>query len=237
MSQFVDTLCLSWPIDLKQIRHKNIILTGNPLRSAILNNSIQTVSFKNIKINKPIIYITGGGLGSHFINNLVCQIIPSLLKSFIIIHQCGESEYNDYAKLKMMTKSLSQQERSNYSLFKHIEAAEVNWILRNASLIIGRSGANTITECLYTHLPALFIPLPHSGADEQRENALMLKNLKVAEVINQNTVSPSVLFDKITDMIQNIKRYKNNFSRQSDKLVSLPASSLIVQEVEALVVK
>jgi len=236
LSRFADTFCLSWPINLKKIQHKRLKLTGNPLRRAILENS-QSIIFKNIKISKPLLYITGGGQGSHFINDLISNILPSLLKNFIIIHQCGESEYNDYAKLESLKESLPQKDRLNYFLYKHIDSTDINWVLRHATLIIGRSGANTITECLYTHLPALFIPLPHSGEGEQKENALMLKNLGVAEIINQNTASTDLLMEKIIYMTKDINKYKSNFTSHTDQLVNLPSSSLIVQEVERLVVE
>ncbi|MBI4066821.1 UDP-N-acetylglucosamine--N-acetylmuramyl-(pentapeptide) pyrophosphoryl-undecaprenol N-acetylglucosamine transferase [Candidatus Gottesmanbacteria bacterium] len=233
ISKFADTFCISYPSLKKEINHKNLVLTGNPLRDGIKQGKSQGI----IKVinSDPIVYITGGGLGSHFINIALAEILEKLLTDFIVIHQCGESvEYDDYNYLQQKKSTLPPILNKNYHIFKHLETQDVGWILSNADLLVGRSGANTITEVLYHHLPSLFIPLPWAGEGEQQANATMLKDLGVAHILPQENLDANHLFSTIREMIANKSKYKNYFTTQTDKLVHLPSSELIIQEIKKL---
>lgn len=234
ISTFANTFCVSWPINLKQIRHQRLILTGNPLRS-VFKKEISTNTL-NIKLeNLPLLYITGGGLGSHAINDLIGSIINELLENFLVVHQSGNiEEFRDYEKLDTIRKNLPDKLKKRYFLFKHIDAGNVNWILRHAQLVVGRSGANTITEVLYTHTPAIFIPLPHSGENEQKENAQMLVHLGVAKMLEQDKADGRRLLAVINKMLTTLPQYKNQFTHQTNSLVSLPSTDLIIKEIETL---
>ncbi len=238
LSLFANTFCVSWPINLKQIKHKRLILTGNPLRKDILNNLPSSNLPKNLKQDRPLIYITGGGLGSHFINDLISSILPDILKNYTIIHQCGDSkEQDDYTKLSDIKRSLPHSQQSRFFLYKYIEAKSVSWILRNATFLIGRSGANTITECLCAHLPAIFIPLPHAGRAEQQSNTQKHYKFGVAEEITQKLAKSGILLKKIGTMIKNIEKYKNNFHRKTDQLINPQAAFIITDELQRLMLQ
>jgi UDP-N-acetylglucosamine--N-acetylmuramyl-(pentapeptide) pyrophosphoryl-undecaprenol N-acetylglucosamine transferase len=49
--------------------------------------------------------------------------------------------------------------------------AELRDVYAAAALLVGRSGAGTVTECCNLCVPAVFIPLPGASGDEQAANA------------------------------------------------------------------
>ncbi len=237
MGKFVDTFCVSWKETLSQISHKHLILTGNPLRSDIAKG-LQPLLIDGDLQKTPIVYITGGSLGSHFINTLLKDIAKTLLTDFILIHQAGAtSEYNDYNELNNIRDSLPKYLQERYFLYKYIEAGELGWTLKHAVLVVGRAGANTITEILFCHTPAILIPLPYSGQDEQKENALTLSRLGVAKVLDQSSLTAEKLLYTIRLVYKNRYAYLKNFTPNVDGLVNLPSASLIVQEIEKLLLK
>jgi len=50
--------------------------------------------------------------------------------------------------------------RHNYLLKKFIDPAEIGDLLSSSTLIISRSGINTVTELIYFEKPAILIPFP-----------------------------------------------------------------------------
>src|SRR5581483_7292990 len=112
-SRFAAKICLSWKSSLPFFPKDKCIVTGNPLRSAILNpkNTLK-LPFKR---KLPILLITGGSAGSHIINHLILESLNVLLKSYNIIHQTGDAkEFNDYQKLFEASQNLSEDLKNSY---------------------------------------------------------------------------------------------------------------------------
>lgn len=213
ISKWARKICISWESSRIYFPSNKVVFTGNPLREEILNSKLETRSTaQGSKL--PIIYITGGSLGSHFINTLVEGCIKTLLTKFIIIHQTGDSrEFNDFERLEELKKTLPQDLRERYILKKIVDNFEIGPTLSSASLVIGRAGINTVTELIFLKKPALLIPLPISQNNEQVKNALFIKNLGLAEFLYQDRLTSSILLKKINDMMGNIASYKINNSQ------------------------
>lgn len=202
-------------------------MTGNQLRKS---------AFKIIKRpliinkNKPVIYITGGSLGSHSINVHIEQIILKLVKDFIVIHQTGDTkEYQDFEKLQEIKNSLTKDNSERYILVKHFFETEIGYIYSLSDLVIGRAGANTFFELLQLKIPAIFIPLPWSSGREQQHNAEIFARNGIGEIFHQIETSDK-LYRLIVKMIKNIDYYRDNFKSLS-YLTKKNASQYIVNEI------
>jgi len=103
--------------------------------------------------------------------------------------------------------------RRRYLVSEHFTSDDVGMILREASLVVGRSGINTITELLFLNKPALLIPLSRSQRDEQKKNAQFLKDVGLSEVLGEKVTS-SEFISAINHMIRNIEKYKINDNRE-----------------------
>lgn len=182
-------------------KNKKTIVTGNPLREAIFK--VIKKPFLVVK-TKPVIYVTGGSLGSQTINAIIEKLLPRLLDHYIVIHQTGEmSKYKDYQKL-------SEMRINDYFIGKHFYDDEIGYIYSLADLIVSRSGANTVFETIALRKPAIFIPLPWSANQEQKKHAVWLSQKGVAEIFDQEQ-DPSDLFLLVRRVFANIDIYKNNF--------------------------
>lgn len=210
-SRFASKICISFETSKKFFPRGKTILTGNPIRSEIRNPKS---SIELSPDSLPLIYITGGSLGSMIINNLVEKSLRDLLRNFRIVHQTGGfNNLESLTRLRKIKKTLGNNLRSRYMLSDHFSSDEVGVILRAASLIIGRSGINTISEILYLNKPALLIPLEGSGRGEQKKNAQFLKDLGLAEVVNEK-ITPSEFVSAINHMARNLEKYKNSQNRE-----------------------
>lgn len=230
---FAQKICVSWPDSLDRFPKDKVVLIGNPIRKEIFAKVQSSSSSWRIKVqsDNPVVYITGGNLGSHWINEAVFECLSRLLEKYTVIHQCGDSEkYQDYGKLKAQSETLrlhsgyKLQER--YFLTKYVEPEDIGWVLDKADLVVSRSGANTVTELAALGKPALLIPIPWVHANEQYKNAQLLADIGTAEILPQEKLSGEELERQIGKMVQNLKSYQEK-SEQAKKLVNLKAAEKI----------
>ncbi len=230
-SFFAQKICISWESSWKFFPKKKIVFTGNPVRKEILETKHLSLSLKNK--NYPTIYITGGSLGSHQINKFVEGCIQNLLKSYIVIHQTGDAkEFDDFNRLSKLRESFNSELKKKYFLKKFVRPDEVGLLLKEADLIVSRSGMSTVTELLYMEKPCLLIPLPVSQNNEQEKNALFLKDVGIAEILHQNKATSQDFFEKISLVMKELKKYHPRHSQ--DLYIRKDAAERIIQVIQTV---
>lgn len=189
-------------------------VSGNPVKPSVF--AIEKKPFI-IKKDRPVIYITGGSLGSHSINLHIKNILSKLLHSYIVVHQVGDTrQYHDYEDLEKIKNKLPKELISRYFLRKHFFDYEIGYVYSLADLVVGRAGANTFFELLALNKPGLFIPLPWSSGREQQRHAEIFAKAGCGEIFHQ--IEPSdKLFRLINKMTDNITFYINNFKNLSGR--------------------
>ncbi len=205
LSNFANKILISWESSRGYFPKNKTILTGNPVKEEIISVKNQ----KSIKKENLTIYITGGSTGAHAINVLVEENLEGLLKNYYLVHQTGDSKrFNDFEKLTNKKNGLPLEFSKKYTVTKFFNSLDSANVLNQAELVIGRAGVNTVTELAYLEKPALLIPLSVSQKNEQLKNALFLKDLGLAEVLDQNEVTNNLFMEKIHFMMSNINNYK-----------------------------
>lgn len=157
--------------DLPPNLRAKTFVTGNPVRAAIFGGdrarAVARFGFDAADDALPAVYVTGGALGAQSINRAVALALPGLLAVCRVIHQCGKQDGDRMAEVRAGLLP-GQQRRYHVAPFVGAEIAD---IFALADLVVGRSGAGTVTEVAAVGLPALFIPLVPTGGDEQTRNA------------------------------------------------------------------
>lgn len=232
ISKLAQVLCLSFKDTSGIPAGVKTIYTGNLIRQSILaNKNKKILDFGDKKL--PLLYITGGSLGSQTLNHVVGQILDALCSKFRILHQCGNADDEaDFRNLLQLKNRLPKGLRQNYTIVKQIDPSSVGIILRNTQLVIGRAGANTVAEILFFGIPAILIPLPWAGQNEQQKNALMVKMVGLGEIIDQSRLTPEFLLDKINLLTANIDSYRRN-AVKAKKLIPLDGAGQIVKLIDA----
>lgn len=217
LTWLADKILVSWPEVVEFFPADKTVLTGNPIRQEIFKS--RPVSHK-----LPVIYVTGGNLGAHVINVAVAEILPKLLLHYEVIHQTGDSrKYQDFDRLKRI-------ETKNYKVLKFLDSQRAAQMLVDADLVVTRAGANTITELLALGKMAIFIPIPWSNNNEQLKNAQMVESLGIAEILPQDKLKGTTLFNLVTAMFKNKEKYLANAPRVR-KLIIPDGAKRIVQEM------
>ena len=215
IARIAKKVCVSWP-GTETFFGEKAVLTGNPMRKDFFLDTEQAV----VQTTLPIIYITGGSLGSHKINKAAKDIIENLVQTYTVVHQSGDSTLTtDYEDLQNIKNNLSKEFSSRYIVQPHLTAPEAAWLYKHSTLVVSRSGANTISELAYIGTPSILVPLKIAGENEQYHNALLLKKIGIAEILMEEDLSGEALFKLITSMVQHIHAYSKNKSAARDLVI------------------
>lgn len=217
LKNFADKVLISWESSLRQFPKEKTIVTGNPVRKDF---------FKPIDLpdgSEPLIFVFGGSTGSQTINSLVEKTIDRLLRKYRVLHMTGPL---DFERLSRLSKKIKKAEK--YMVVENFLPSHMGYVLQNSTLVISRSGINTVTELIEFEKPAILIPLPSGQKNEQEENARFLQKLGLATVIEQKNVTSQNLFEAIEKMFADLEKYK-----LKNKNVLIPdAADKIISEVK-----
>lgn len=182
---------------------------GNPVREIVFEHNV--LSFP-IDTSVPVLYITGGSLGSHSINEHIFSILDKLLPTFTIIHQTGDvKEYGDLDVAQKLKRQFQKVYPNRYIPLAYISDNDIGSVYKHAEFLIGRSGANTFFELIALQKPALFIPLPWSANGEQKAHAEFFKEHHIGEIFDQKKES-DLLLSAIHAFHKQARNYTKAFS-------------------------
>lgn len=219
-SFFAIKIALARASSLKYFPKEKSVVVGNPVSSKILS-----VSAKKVLGKPPTIFITGGSRGSLAINNCLGSILPGLVAKYNIIHQVGLFDLERFQNLKArLPENLSDR----YRVYGSINPDDMALFYGKADLVIARGGANTVSEIVVTKRPSIFIPLPFSYLDEQRENAKIAEGIGLAQILDQKNLTPELLkltiekmFKDWENIVKKVEDYKSPDVGASKKMVNL----------------
>lgn len=239
---FAKKICISWETSRKYFPQEKIVLTGNPVRKFPISPAEagsrkrrDNFQFPISNNRLPILYVTGGSLGSHTINLLVEKNLKQILEKFTVIHQTGDAkEFEDFNRLQKIRELLPEELQKRYILAKFIDPSSVGYVLGKADLVVSRCGINTITELIYFKKPSLLMPLLFSGGGEQIKNALFLKSFGACEVFFQN--GKEDFFQILTKMFDNIDMYRKNV-KKLESLATKDAAAKIIEIIKLACLK
>lgn len=211
---FVATkICITFPETADAFSKKDrVVMTGLPVRSDVLTPP--NVSPFTISGDRPMLLIVGGSTGSVSINETVFASLPQLLRSYTIIHQVGRFSSQ---RSQEIAQALPQDIRDRYIPRLYLSSGEYSWALHAAALVIGRSGANTVTEIALAGAVAICIPLPWSANNEQLHNAQILKTYG-SVILPQKKLSQKTLLSTVSDLMNDLDAHKALATRASAAL-------------------
>lgn len=209
------------------INPKKIVVTGNPVRKDFFELEKQpSKEIKNFvaSAKKPLVLITAGNQGSHFINLQVEDKWEELTNIAAVVHQTGDSKYDDFANLK-------KHESPNYLIKKWVSEDDMAYLMGKSDLVISRAGMNTLTELALKGTPSLMIPI--SVGNEQKTNAHFFAKNGLGEVLEEKKTTPEIFIGKIKEMLDKRTGLKRS-AENAKKVVILNAPQKLVQEILTL---
>ncbi len=206
---------------------EKIILTGNPVRQALLNSSMsreEALKYFGLDPNKKTILLIGGSLGARTINVSVLlhlDLVREVADHVQFIWQTGSYYKNAIAEeLKGLTFS-------NLKVSDFI--TDMAAAYKAADLVISRAGASSISEFCLIGMPSILVPSPNVAEDHQTKNALALSTREAAIHV-KDADAPASLLHLAVETVNDDAKLKT--LRENVLKLALPDSAdIIAKEV------
>jgi len=160
---------------------EKILLTGNPVRQALLDTKItreEAIASFGLQPNKKTILLTGGSLGARTLNESMKKSLERIAGSDVqFIWQTGRYYYDEIERL---LKEQASRLPSLASLLIATDFVDMVKAYRAADLVISRAGASSISEICLLGKPVILVPSPNVAEDHQTKNAMALVNKEAA---------------------------------------------------------
>ena len=204
---------------------EKIILTGNPVRQALLETTTTheaAVKSMGFDPSKKTILLVGGSLGARTINESVLQHLDIVKNSDVqFIWQTGKYYSEEIAK------RLQGEELPNLKVTDFI--TDMGAAYKAADLVISRAGASSISEFCLIGKPVILVPSPNVAEDHQTKNALALAN-KDAAIYVKDAEAPAVLLELAVKTVNDENKLKS-LSENVLKLALPDSAEIIAKEV------
>jgi UDP-N-acetylglucosamine--N-acetylmuramyl-(pentapeptide) pyrophosphoryl-undecaprenol N-acetylglucosamine transferase len=209
-------ICANFPETMAHLPTDKAVLTGTPIRSELFSgNKIKGLDFCGFTANKPVLMIIGGSSGSRIINDTVRGLLPTLLRSFQVIHLCGKGNLD-----------ISLIKTKGYIQFEYIKD-ELSDLFAATDIIISRAGANVISEILALRIPNILIPLSLSASrGDQILNGESFESQGYSYLLKEENLSLSSLLEAIETVMENRQTYidamnKSEFNNSIKTIMNL----------------
>lgn len=225
LAKKAEKICVAYEGMERFFPAEKIILTGNPVRQALLDATIsreEAIKAQALDPAKKTILLVGGSLGARTINESVLQHLDLVRSSNVqFIWQTGKYYSAEIAK------RLQGMEIPNLKVTDFITDMGVAY--RAADLVISRAGASSISEFCLIGKPVILVPSPNVAEDHQTKNALALST-KDAAIYVKDSEAPSTLLELAVKTVNDEARLKS-LSKNILKLALPDSAKIIADEV------
>lgn len=128
---------------------------------------------------KPLLVVTGGGLGARNINRAVVTIAPQLLDKVAILHITGTKTYQETLS--------AAPEHIDYVIKPFLPGLAT--ALGAADIVISRAGATSMAELAALAKPVIIIPNQHLAGGHQLKNAEVYQKSGAAVVLDEEKLT------------------------------------------------
>ena len=225
LAKKADKICVAYEGMERFFPAEKIIMTGNPVRQALLENKMtkaEAIQSFGLDPQKKTILIVGGSLGAGTVNKSVMQHLDDIEKSGVqVIWQTGKYYHAD------IIKELEGRVLPNVKVMDFI--SDMGAAYKAADLVISRAGASSISEFCLLGTPVILVPSPNVAEDHQTKNAMALVN-KQAALYVKDAEAPEKVISLALETVQDEQALRS-LSENILKLALPNSADIIADEV------
>ena len=220
LGHIVDRIFVSLPGSEKYFPAAKTVLSGNPVRDAIIKGSREVKAESAIK--QPTLLILGGSQGARRLNSLMLEAAATCLAGLSprprIIHQTGEHD-----------EQLVRAHYDELGFSARVQAffRDMAEIYSQADLVISRAGATTLAELTVFHKPVILVPYPYAADNHQEINGLFLADAGAGRMFRQEDLTAEKLGLEIEKIITD-RELMDKMAANSGRIARPEATEIIV---------
>ena len=196
LSRYVDKVLVSFKESIKDFPSSKTIYTGNPRSEQIKDIEKISKTTLGFKKDKALVIIVMGSLGSLTMTKKLKETLPLFKnKDYQVLLITGKDYYDEYKDIKLS---------SNVKLVPFYN--NLLGLMKDADLIVTRSGASTIAEITAIGLPAIMVPSPYVTNNHQYVNAKSLEDDGACIILKEEDFDKNSLVDLLDKTINDKKK-------------------------------
>ena len=224
LSRYVDKVLVSFKESIKDFPKDKTIYTGNPRSEQIKDIEKISKTTLGFKKDSPLVIIVMGSLGSLTMTKKLKETLPLFKrKNYQVLLITGKNYYDDYKNIKLS---------SNVKLVPFCD--NLIGLMKDADLIVTRSGASTIAEITSIGLPAIMVPSPYVTNNHQYINAKSLEDDDACIILEEKDFDKDSLVKLVDKTINDKDKLKSMRSALLKRAV-LDSATRIYEEIIKLV--
>lgn len=189
-----DMVCLTFHSSEQYFEGCRTMRTGMPVRQALRD----VASGPREKDLMPLVLIVGGSQGAQPINEAILAVATRLVgRPINWLHVTGKQHFEavflSFEKLGL---------KYCYDVKAFLEADDMAAAYGRATLVVGRSGAGTLSELATFRLPSVLVPYPLAFANHQAMNAVEFEEIGASTVIDQRSLSPGTMEEAVLSWLE-----------------------------------
>lgn len=216
-------ICVAYEGMEKFFPKEKIILTGNPVRSAISNSIVTRTegdNFFQLQLNRKTVFVVGGSLGAKSINEAIDKHLDDILHEGLqLIWQTG----------KPYLAKARERAAGKQGVWVNDFITRMEYAYAASDIVISRAGAIAIAELCVMKKPVLFVPFPYAAEDHQTVNAMSLVNKQAALIVKDDETK-----EKLVPMIIELAKdnaKQSELKRHISELAIKNADERIAEEI------
>lgn len=237
LARYVDKILLAVPEAKKYLPDScDYAISGNPVRESILLADRKKAREKfHLSENDICILSFGGSQGARRLNEAVADLLCWEKEQSHIHHIHATGMYGvDVFPALLKQRGLDPEQLPWADIREYIN--DMDDCLAAADLVIGRSGALTLSELEAVGRASILIPSPNVAENHQYHNAMVLANANAAVVVEEKDLSGQWLCDTVAKLCQEPQQLKT-LGENAKTLAILDANQKIYDEIMALLKK
>lgn len=130
-----------------------------------------------IATDRPLIVVTGGGLGATRVNNVVAETLKSIQRLGSVILVAGAGQYDEL-------RAAMPGNDEHFQLYPFV--TNMHSLLGASDVVVTRAGATTILELAALEKATILIPNGKLTGGHQLKNAAVYKEARAVVVLNED---------------------------------------------------
>ena len=225
LAKKADKICVAYDNMERFFPAEKIIMTGNPVRQALLDTKMskeEAINSFGLDPSKKTILIVGGSLGAGTVNKSVMQHLDEIAESGVqVIWQTGKY-YNAGINEQLKDRDLPMIKVLDF-------ISDMGAAYKAADLVISRAGASSISEFCLLGTPVILVPSPNVAEDHQTKNAMALVD-KDAALYVKDADAPEQVISLALKTVQDEAKL-SSLSENILKLALPNSADIIADEV------
>ncbi|EST90137.1 undecaprenyldiphospho-muramoylpentapeptide beta-N-acetylglucosaminyltransferase [Vagococcus lutrae LBD1] len=199
LARYVDKVAICFPEAAEYFDKNKTVLTGNPRGQEVASiQPTDSLSQFGFTEELPTILVFGGSRGALTMTRAMMEAMPQMAgKDYQVLFVTGKIYYEDV----MAAVSETVKANDKIKIVPYIE--EMEKILTNVTLVVGRAGATSLAEITALGLPSILIPSPNVTNDHQTKNAQSVVNHGGAVLLRDDELNGPRLVTEIERIILN----------------------------------